>query len=144
MSLRKLATLAGVVVFGSAGDVCLKRGMTQFGDITLSNWHVLFTAIFSPWVAIGIALLILFFANYLSALSFADLTYVLPATSIGYVGMALLAKFFLHENISPVRWAGIFLIVIGVGFVARGPSLTVEASPAANLPIPEPSARGEA
>ncbi len=88
MSLRKLATLAGVVVFGSAGDVCLKRGMTQFGDITLSNWHVLFTAIFSPWVAIGIALLILFFANYLSALSFADLTYVLPATSIGYVGMA--------------------------------------------------------
>ena len=144
MSFRKLATLAGVVVFGSAGDVCLKRGMLQFGDITLSNWHLIFTAIFTPWVALGIILLILFFANYLSALSFADLTYVLPATSIGYVGMALLARYFLHEDISPVRWAGILLIVIGVGFVARGPALTVEPSPAANLPVPNSSARGEA
>ncbi|HET9697107.1 MAG TPA: EamA family transporter [Terriglobales bacterium] len=144
MSFRKLATLAGVVVFGSAGDVCLKRGMTHFGEITLGNWHVLIQAIFTPWVAIGILLLILFFANYLSALSFADLTYVLPATSIGYIGMALLARFFLHEQISPFRWAGILLIAVGVGFIARGPSLTVEASPAANLPVPEPLARGKA
>ncbi|HWR15287.1 MAG TPA: hypothetical protein VN577_10680 [Terriglobales bacterium] len=143
MSFRKIATLTGVIVFGSAGDICLKRGMSEIGEITLNNWHLLFHAIFSPWVAIGIALLILFFANYLSALSFADLTYVLPATSIGYVGMALLAKFFLHEDISAFRWAGILLIAVGVGFVARGPALTVEPSPAANLPILDPSARGE-
>lgn len=144
MSLRKIATLLGVVVFGSAGDVCLKRGMSAFGEIALSNWHMLFQAIFSPWVAIGIVLLILFFVNYLSALSFADLTYVLPATSIGYVGMALLAKYFLHEEISPYRWIGILLIVLGVGFIARGPALTIEPSPAANLPISDPPARGEA
>jgi drug/metabolite transporter (DMT)-like permease len=140
MSFRKLATLAGVVIFGSLGDVCLKHGMAAFPEITLANWTILFHAIFNPKVAIGIGLLIAFFACYLSSLSFADLTYVLPATSVGYIGMALLARFFLHEQISPMRWAGILLIALGVGFIARGPSLTVEPSPAANLPMPDPSA----
>ena len=65
-----------------------------------------------------------FFASYLSALSWADLTYVLPATAIGYVVLALIAKFYLHEHISLMRWAGILLITAGVGFVATGPALT--------------------
>jgi drug/metabolite transporter (DMT)-like permease len=145
VSLRKFATLAGVVIFGSLGDVCLKHGMSAFPQITLANWPILFHAIFSPKVALGIALLIAFFACYLSSLSFADLTYVLPATSVGYIGMAFLARFVLHEQISPMRWAGILLIALGVGFVARGPSLTVEPSPAANVPMPDPSSgRGDA
>jgi len=140
MSFRKLATLAGVVIFGSLGDVCLKHGMAAFPEITLANWTLLFQAMFTPRVALGIALLIAFFGCYLSSLSFADLTYVLPATSVGYIGMALLARFLLHEQISPLRWAGILLIALGVGFIARGPSLTIEPSPAANLPMPDPSA----
>jgi drug/metabolite transporter (DMT)-like permease len=140
MSFRKLATLAGVVLFGSLGDVCLKRGMAGYPELTLANWPILIEAIFNPRVAFGIALLIAFFVCYLSALSFADLTYVLPATSVGYIGMAFLARFLLHEQISVLRWAGIVLIALGVGFVARGPSLTVEPSPAANLPIPDPTA----
>ena len=144
MSLRKIATLAGVVIFGSLGDVCLKHGMAAFPEITLANWTVLFHALFNPRVALGIGLLIAFFACYLSSLSFADLTYVLPATSVGYIGMALLARFFLNEQISPMRWAGILLIALGVGFVARGPSLTVEASHA-KLPLPDGApSRGEA
>jgi drug/metabolite transporter (DMT)-like permease len=49
------------------------------------------------------------------------LTYVLPATAFGYVFIALIARFFLHEHISPVRWLGIVLISAGVGFVAGGP-----------------------
>ena len=79
---------------------------------------------FTPWIAAGIALLIGFFASYLTALSWADLTYVLPATAFGNVIVALLAKFWLHETISWQRWAGIVLITVGVGFVAQGPSLT--------------------
>jgi len=144
MSFRKLATLAGVVIFGSLGDVCLKRGMTDFPDITPANWPILIHAVFDPRVALGIGLLIAFFACYLSSLSFADLTYVLPATSVGYIGMALLARFVLHEQISPLRWAGILLIALGVGFVARGPSLTVEHAHHAKLPISDSSAQGEA
>ena len=60
----------------------------------------------------------------MNALSWADLTYVLPATSLGYVLLALVAKFALHEQVSPMRWVGIALITGGVGFVAGGPSLT--------------------
>ena len=79
---------------------------------------------FTPWIAAGIALLIGFFASYLTALSWADLTYVLPATAFGNVIVALLSKFWLHEPISLQRWVGIVLITVGVGFVAQGPSLT--------------------
>lgn len=101
--------------------------MKQVGGLSLSNWTHAFAAVFTPWVGIGIVLLIAFFASYLTALSFADLTYVLPATSVGYILMALLARFFLHEHISLFRWAGIALIALGVGFVTRGPARTTDA-----------------
>jgi drug/metabolite transporter (DMT)-like permease len=128
MSVRKLITLAGVSFFAAIGDVCLSRGMKQVGAVTFDNLSALIHAIFIPWVGVGIILLIAFFASYLTALSFADLTYVLPATSVSYIAMALLARFFLHEQISPTRWAGILLIALGVGFIARGPSVTVGAA----------------
>ena len=60
----------------------------------------------------------------MTALSWADLTYVLPATSLGYVLLALVARFVLHEHVSPLRWLGIALITGGVGFIAGGPELT--------------------
>ena len=127
MSFRKQATLAGVIFFGALGDVALSRGMKEVGQLSLANWTHAIAAIFTPWVAVGILLLIGFFASYLTALSFADLTYVLPATSVGYVLMALLARFFLHEQISVYRWAGIAFIALGVGFVTQGPSRTEDA-----------------
>ena len=125
MNLRKVAILAGVVLFAATGDVALSRGMKAIGSVSLHHPLDLISAVFTPWVAIGIVLLIGFFASYLTALSFADLTYVLPATSVGYILMALLAHYFLHETVSLTRWAGIFLIASGVGFVASGPEKTV-------------------
>ena len=127
MSFRKQVTLAGVILFGALGDVALSRGMKQVGQLSLSHWTQAIHAIFTPWVGVGIILLIAFFVSYLTALSFADLTYVLPATSLGYILMALLARFFLHEKISLFRWAGIALISLGVGFVTRGPARTDDA-----------------
>ncbi|MGA2849434.1 MAG: EamA family transporter [Terracidiphilus sp.] len=76
-------------------------------------------------------LLIGYFASYLTALSWADLTYVMPATALGNVFVALLAHFWLHETISPLRWMGVVLITVGVGFVAQGP---VSTTPPLNLP----------
>ena len=111
-----------MAVFAACGDVALAHGMKAVGAISLANWTEAFRAIFTPWVAIGILLLIAFFAAYLAALSFADLTYVLPATSLGYVLIALMAKFLLNEQIPLSRWTGIGLIVAGVGFVTGGPS----------------------
>ena len=126
MTVRKYLILLAVVIFGSCGDVCLGRGMRDFGAVTSANWRQLLTVLWNPWVVGGICLLILFFCSYLTALSWADLTYVLPATALSYVLMALLAKVVLHENVTPAHWLGIGLITLGVGFVATGPSLTVE------------------
>jgi len=89
----------------------------------------LLLAVLNPWVTAGILLLLTFFACYMSALSWADLTYVLPATSLAYVLVALVGHFRLHEVISPTRWLGIALIAAGVGFVAAGPSVTPSHQP---------------
>ncbi len=103
--------------------------MRDFGAVTASNWRSLLTALGNPWIVGGIGLLILFFASYLTALSWADLTYVLPATAISYILMAALGKIFLHENVTPSRWLGVALITVGVGVVAAGPSQTTAAHP---------------
>lgn len=124
MTYRKYLVLAGVTLFSAVGDTFLSRGMKEVGTLSLHHIPHLLLAISNPWVAIGIALLISFFACYANALSWADLTYVLPATSIGYVILALIAKYGLHEHISTARWFGIALISMGVGVVAAGPELT--------------------
>jgi drug/metabolite transporter (DMT)-like permease len=124
VSFRKYLVLAGVTVFAAAGDSMLSHGMKQTGNISLQHLQGIILAVLNPWVAVGIVLLLAFFASYMNALSWADLTYVLPATSLGYVLLALVAKFALHEQVSPLRWLGIALISGGVGFVAGGPALT--------------------
>lgn len=124
MTFRKYLVLAGITVFSTVGDSLLARGMKDLGAMSLHNLPALLLAILNPYVTIGILLLLAFFASYMSALSWADLTYVLPATSIGYVLVALVAHFGFHEEISPARWVGIALIAAGVGFVAVGPSVT--------------------
>ena len=121
--------LAGVAVFASAGDSMLSHGMRQVGHVSLQHPQELILALLNPWVAIGVLLLLAFFAAYTNALSWADLTYVLPSTSIGYILLALVAKFALHEHVSVMRWVGITLISGGVGFVAGGPALTHSEQP---------------
>jgi drug/metabolite transporter (DMT)-like permease len=125
VTFRKYLVLAGVTVFAPAGDSMLSHGMKQVGTISPTHLQGVIAAVVNPWVAVGIFLLLGFFATYTTALSWADLTYVLPATSFGYVLLALVAKFALHEQVSPMRWMGIALICGGVGFVAGGPALTV-------------------
>jgi drug/metabolite transporter (DMT)-like permease len=120
----KYLVLAGVTVCAAAGDSLLSRGMREVGNISFQNLPSIILAILNPWVALGIIFLLGFFASYMTALSWADLTYVLPATSLGYVLLALIARFVLHEQISVTRWLGIVLISAGVGFVTRGPELT--------------------
>ena len=129
MTFRKYLVLAGVSVFASIGDSMLSRGMKGMGEVSLSRLHTLLAALRDPWIVGGILFLLAFFAAYMTALSWADLTYVLPATSLGYVLLALIAKFVLHEQVTMLRWMGIFLIAVGVSAVASGPELTARAQP---------------
>ena len=107
MTIRKYLVLAGVTVFAPAGDSMLSYGMKQVGRISPNHLLAVVAAVLNPWVAVGILLLLAFIILNMTALSWADLTYVLPATSFGYVLVALIAG--------------------GVGFVAGGPALTVPA-----------------
>jgi uncharacterized membrane protein len=131
LTLRKYLVLAAIALFGALGDVCLERGMNAVGQVSIANVGALISAIFTPWVALGIVLLLGFFAAYTIALSWADLTFVLPATSIGYVLIALFAQLFLHQEVTLTRWIGILLVSGGVGIVSGGPALTISPKPQA-------------
>jgi drug/metabolite transporter (DMT)-like permease len=124
LTFQRYMVLLAVMLTASVGDTLLSHGMAQMGPVSIHHLELLLVALKNPWVIGGILLLIGFFASYLTALSWADLTFVLPSTAFGYIVVALLAHFWQHEHISVSRWAGIILIVCGVGFVANGPSLT--------------------
>ena len=127
MSFRKYLVLAGVSLFSAVGDSLLARGMKETGSISLHDLSSIFLVVLHPGIALGIFFLFAFFACYLTALSWADLTYVLPATSLSYVLLTLVARFWLHEHVSLSRWLGVLLISLGVGFVTQGPALTHKA-----------------
>jgi drug/metabolite transporter (DMT)-like permease len=98
------------------GNFFLKRGMPDELASPLAYVGVLFR----PWVTLGVVLLVLWMLSRMTLLSWADLSYVLPVTSIGYVLVAVVGKILLHENISGRRWSGILLIMAGVALVSAG------------------------
>jgi drug/metabolite transporter (DMT)-like permease len=102
-----------VVLANVLGNYFLKRGLPP----ELPTPFAYIAALFRPWAALGVALLILWLISRMALLSWADLSYVLPVTSVGYVLVALAGKVFLGESISPQRWVGIGLIVAGVALV---------------------------
>ncbi len=124
LSFNQYLILAFVSVSVPLGDAALSHGMTSLPPISLAHPLTLIGAVFTPWIALGIVLLIGYFASYLTALSWADLTFVMPATALGNVFVALLAHFWLREDISWMRWMGIVMITVGVAFVAHGPANT--------------------
>lgn len=92
--------------------------MQQLGGIGDSPL-ALVGALFHPWVALGVALLIVWTLTHMALLSWADLSYVMPVTAISYVVTAFAARLLLGENVSLARWIGIVLITAGVTLVGR-------------------------
>jgi drug/metabolite transporter (DMT)-like permease len=118
----KTTIFACIVILSNAlGNFALAAGMR--GRRTESVVDYL-AAIFSPWVALGIVLLILWLLSRMTLLSWADLSYVLPVTSLGYVANALVGRFLLNEQITGARWTGTLLIVAGTILVSRGSPAT--------------------
>lgn len=112
-----------VVSSNALGNLSLTWGMKHQAQALRPTVMFYLDAIFSPFVLLGITLLILWLLSRMALLSWADLSYVLPVTSIGYVLSAFLGRFILSEHISPQRWAGTLLIVLGtalVGLTAPG------------------------
>jgi drug/metabolite transporter (DMT)-like permease len=117
-----------LVVFGSAGNLCFSAGMKQIGslrDWSMAALHTVFLKVFSSlWIWLGITSMLLFLAALLLVLSWADFSYVLPATASMYVLIPLLRHFLLGETVTILRWLGVALICLGVVLVGQTPANT--------------------
>lgn len=101
----RTAVFAAVVVLANVlGNLSLSFGLKAGG-------------VLSPFVALGVALLILWTLSRMTLLSWADLSYVLPVTASGYVLTTVLARLVLREQVSALRWGGVLLIVAGIALV---------------------------
>lgn len=121
--MKTAVVITAAVLAQAIGNTLVSKGMktiASLGSISdiLSPW-LLIQAGLSPTIWIGTAFLILFFVLFSASLSWADLSYVLPASSFTYVLNVAFAHHFLSEPVSPERWAGSVLIFLGVLLVSR-------------------------
>ena len=116
-----LVLIAGLL--GGTGHVMLSKGMKTIGDLTEAPVArvsgMVGRTVSNPWVLLGVTLQAGFFFMYLTLLSRADVSKVLPMTAFDYIVVALLAQLLLAEPVTPARWTGIGFIVLGVFMVSR-------------------------
>jgi drug/metabolite transporter (DMT)-like permease len=120
---KTFSLIAVMVIAGPLGNALLGKGMKQAGRLAVwppsvalhAALHIFGTT--SIWLGVG-SLLMFFLANIL-VLSWADYSYVQPATSMAYGVAALLGYFMLGEPVSPLRWLGIVVICLGVLVVGQ-------------------------
>jgi drug/metabolite transporter (DMT)-like permease len=130
---RTYLLIASMVLFSSVGNVLLSKGMKQVGEIVdyspLALASVFLKTFTTGSIWLGIASLLLFFVSYLLVLTWADLSYVQPASAIGYALVALLGYLLLGESVSPTRWLGVLFICGGVALVTGTDPNTARSNP---------------
>jgi drug/metabolite transporter (DMT)-like permease len=126
--VRTAVLILLIVVFNAAGNVFLSMGMRRGGKIQAWSWSDLWPtarlAVGSGRVWIGVTLLALFLVTFLLVLSWADYSYVQPASAAGYALVPLLAYAIAGEKVSALRWGGVALISVGVLLIGRTPVRT--------------------
>ena len=130
LHLKTYLLVLFMVVFGPLGNVLLGKGMKRIGAATIGTSgeavDLLSRVLASGTIWLGIVSLITFFVAYMLVLSWADYSYIQPASSVAYVVVALLAHFILREAVTPMRWMGVLCICVGVLVVGRTPPRTTE------------------
>jgi drug/metabolite transporter (DMT)-like permease len=123
MSLKTALVLALMILAGAAGDVLVSKGMKQVGEISSANpaelIRVLGRAIRNPYVVGGVLGLAVYFFSFTTVLSWADVSLVVPISALSFLLTTFIAQRSLGEHVTPQRWCGTVLIVIGVMLVAR-------------------------
>lgn len=121
-----------MVIFGPLGNIFLGKGMKNVGSATTwaaADLPQVFARVFaSGFIWLGVASLLTFFVAYMLILSWADFSYVQPASSIAYLVVAMLGYIYLGEKVSLLHWLGIAVICLGVFVVGNTPPRTTEAS----------------
>jgi uncharacterized membrane protein len=119
-----------MVIFGPLGNVLLGKGMKRIGTVSIGTTagviDLLSRVLTSGTIWLGIGSLITFFVAYMLVLTWADYSYVQPASAAAYGMVALLGHFMLREVVTPTRWAGVILICVGVLVVGHTPPRTTE------------------
>jgi multidrug transporter EmrE-like cation transporter len=122
--MRTALFLAIVVFSGTGGEICVTHAMKRIGEVkSLSPralLRVLHRAFRLGWMWLGIALMALSFYAFLALLSWAPVSFVIPASALSYAVGALGAKFLLGERVSGSRWAGVLLVCVGVALAWAG------------------------
>ncbi len=132
LHLKTYLLILIMIIAGPMGNLMLAKGMKNIGKTTtdISSpselLHVFARVLSSGTIWLGIALLLAFFVAYMLVLSWADYSFVQPASALAYAVVALLAMLLLGEVVSPLRWAGIGVICLGVFVVGRTNPRTTE------------------
>jgi drug/metabolite transporter (DMT)-like permease len=131
LRVKTLFMVSMMVVCANVGDLMLKRGMARIGEVQpsltgLARAFPLTVSNGSIWI--GIIFLSGFMLSYMTVLSWADYSYVMPAGAFGYAVLTLLAVVFLHEAVSPRRWLGVIFICVGVLLVGQTKPRTTAAT----------------
>lgn len=122
LRFKTLVMVLLMVVCANTGDLMLKRGMSQIGEVTISFsglLHTFVSTLHNGTIWLGILFLIGFTFSYMTAVSWADYSYVMPAGAFGYAIQTMLAVLVLHEVVTPRRWVGVAMICIGVLLVGQ-------------------------
>lgn len=121
--LKTLIVMLFAITAGAVGDIFLTQGMKSTGDISVMNFRQILETVFkalSNWrLLLGTAMQAVYFGLWLAVLSWEDLSVALPLQALSYLVVAFLAQWFLGEQVSGMRWAGICLICVGVALVTR-------------------------
>jgi uncharacterized membrane protein len=129
LRVKTLIGVLAIVFCANAGDLLLKRGMSQIGPVQISLAglsHAFRLTVTNGTIWVGIIFLTGFMLSYMTVVSWADYSYVMPAGAFGYAVLTLLAVFFLHESVSSRRWFGVALICVGVLLVGQTKPRTTE------------------
>jgi len=118
--MRVAAILLFVVLTGTGGEIALAHAMQIVGEVQTLGLRdilrVIGRAFSIGWLWLGVVLMAVSFFAFLTMLSWYEVSFVVPATSLAYVAGAIGAWLLLHEHLSAGRWAGILLICCGVAF----------------------------
>jgi uncharacterized membrane protein len=117
---QAVVVFAVSIVSLSVGNILLKMGMDRFGALTALGIPTVQALVKSPQLPIGVVLMTVQFVGTLTLFKWGwDVSVVIPIMGLCYVGTAIMGKWMLGEPVNAMRWLGIFLIILGVFFIAR-------------------------
>ncbi len=125
-SIYTYAVLGWFITLRAFGNLSLAWGSKHFAEGLAFAPLPYLRAMLNPYIATGILLLMGSLIVRLALFSVADLTFILPMTSIGYVISVWLGKAFLNEHISIGRWIGVLLIFGATALVGSTPENTTK------------------